>query len=496
MRGTESVLPIVLPVFRATAIAGFAGKYPRRSIKTVAGAAYAAANIPTLDDTGAVAAAAYAAYAAASDPSASAAAAYGAAAAADVAAAAAARAPRAVAGRASVYAAVEHDARRLHDRVMTPEQLAAAPLWLSPYISGAWQGLARELCSRGDHWSVWIDWYDDVLAGPPHAVTSEAEDAAFTDIPSKLSWDLGAEAVNTEIARRLEALRESHASEPAIPASKLKAEAIARLAEVASPQPSITDKGQLDVVPNQPFDVPTVDDDLSTLPLRQCNLIRGILGDLPANAPKHLRDFLLSYDNELKARGAQPILGLLKDDADIIAAAAGAPRAEDEWLEPGMRKAFDRFGENHVLFVEHFPLDAEREAIYAQTPLNEAEATGKKLVEPFEDVAKAVQQAHKAGAATDDFLMAIDKMTELARILSMQPPPSPSGRQRRAPDEIKVLPADRIQPVSVKKRTLLGALGFFERTYNLIGSSVTITGYAGVLEALKPAIEFLSRLIR
>jgi hypothetical protein len=197
----------------------------------------------------------------------------------------------------------------------------------------------------------------------------------------------------------------------------------------------------------------------------------------------------------LKARGARPILGLLKDDADIIAAAVNASRAEDEWLEPGMRKAFDRFAENHALFVVHFPLDTEREAVYARTLIDEGEATGKKLVEPFEHVAKAVQEAHKVGTATDDFLMAVDKMTELARVLSTQPPP-PSDLKRGAPDEIKVLPGDRIQPVSVKKRTILGAIGFFERTYNLIGSTVTIAGYAGIAEALRPAIEMLSRFLR
>jgi hypothetical protein len=89
-------------------------------------------------------------------------------------------------------------------------------------------------------------------------------------------------------------------------------------------------------------------------------------------------------------------------------------------------------------------------------------------------------------------------MTELARVLSTQPPPPTFGQRRHAPDEIKVLLEDHIQPVSVKKRTLLGALGFFERTYALIGTTVTIAtaGYTGITEALKPAIEMLSRFLR
>ena len=66
--------------------------------------------------------------------------------------------------------------------------------------------------ARGDHWSVWIDWYDDVLAGVLYAMAGEAEDAAFTDIPGKLPWD-DAKAVNREIARRLSDLHGEKLSE-------------------------------------------------------------------------------------------------------------------------------------------------------------------------------------------------------------------------------------------------------------------------------------------
>lgn len=490
-RTSENPASLILSTFRATAIARFAAKYPNRATASAASAAASAVtSVGSFPVTSAVEAVTDAAYAASVS-------------AAVVKAAIDAGAAAASAASADDHAnaATKSDAERLHRKELTAVELARDPLWPGlppPRIGGMWQGLVQQLSTQAAHWSVWIDWYDDVVSGAAH---DEAEDAAFTDIPDELPWDDGAEAVNTEIARRLRMLRESGAFEPAVPVSRLDSETkktrtIARLAEVTSPQPSITDTGQLDAGPNQPFDVPTVADDLSTLPIRQRNIIKGILRDLPANAPRHLKDFLRSYDDELKARGAQPILGLLKDGADIIAAAVGAPRAADEWLEPGIRKAFDRFGENHILFVEHFPLDAEREAVYARTLLDEGGATGKKLVEPFEGVARAVREAHKVGAATDDFLMAVDKMTELARVLSTQPPPPPSDLKRSAPDEIKVSSEDRIQPVSVKKRAILGSLGFFERTYNLAGSTVTIAGYAGIAEALRPAIEMLSRFLR
>jgi hypothetical protein len=52
----------------------------------------------------------------------------------------------------------------------------------------------------------------------------------------------------------------------------------------------------------------------------------------------------------------------------------------------------------------------------------------------------------------------------------------------RASPEVRVSPDDRSQPAKTKKRLVLGSLGFFERTYNFIGTTVTITGYAGLAE--------------
>lgn len=54
---------------------------------------------------------------------------------------------------------------------------------------------------------MWTDWYENIALHEPHRGISEAEDAAYTDIPGVLPWQDGAEAVNTEIARRLQELR-------------------------------------------------------------------------------------------------------------------------------------------------------------------------------------------------------------------------------------------------------------------------------------------------
>jgi hypothetical protein len=306
------------------------------------------------------------------------------------------------------------------------------PISAPAELEEAWRLLSFELVNLGPHWQVWIDWYRNVALPEPHEGNTETEDAAFTDVHDELPWDEGADAVNTEIARRLKVLREGTEIKPTIPARRRNAESrkariLTQLAKVVSPQPYLTDKNQLDAGPNRRFDIPDAHDDLSTLPLRQRNLVKVILHDLPANAPMHLQHCLISYDEELKSRGAQPILGLLQDDADIVAAAVDAPRAANEWLEPSMRKAFDLFERNHQLFVSHFPLDAEREALYANTPVNEVDATGRGFVEPFEKVAEAARTAHRAGTATDDFMMVIDKMTEFARVVSTQLPVSPAN---------------------------------------------------------------------
>jgi hypothetical protein len=506
---TESV---ILPLFRATAIARFAAVCPNRTIAARAAAAAASRAAGTAlasiapSDVAAhvVAAATDAAAAAARRPAADVIAAT---IRATLAARAAARGTAAQFGGAATSASVEDDISPLVNG-RTPAQLGHAKLWsihtgdLSPQALDMWFAMSRRLLTRGNHWQVWIDWYDDVLIGSPPAVQrSEAWEMAFTDVEESLPWDSGAAAVNGEIATRLRRL-----NEVAVSSDKplAKETVLAELADVASPQPTLTDDGRLDAGANPTYDRPTVDDDLSTLPVRQCRLISVILSDLPKNAPAHVTSCLRGYDEELKIRGIQPILGLLKDMADIVAVAVAAPRAEDEWLEPGVRKAFDRFAENHAVVVRHFPLDPKREEIFARIPLNAEMAVGNRLTQPFESVATASAGARQAGLTTDDFVVVVEKMTEFARVLATQPTPAPTPPQTPIPKssampaEIHVEPADRPQPVTVKKRSILSALGFFERAYNLAGTSATLAGTPqgqGIITALKEAIAALWKFI-
>ncbi|QWG13813.1 hypothetical protein KMZ29_03595 [Bradyrhizobium sediminis] len=193
----------ILSAFRATAIARFAARFPNKAVATAAIAAASTPNVPAVASIAATAAADV--FSEGRD------AASAASAASLVASTAAAAAFAASAAAVSeMFAAVKRDAEQLRDGRLRPEQLASAPLWSKRTpkdIGGAWRELAPQLRARGEHWSVWIDWYDDVLAGAVHAGRGEAQDAAYTDIVGELPWGGGAEAVNTAIARRLEVLR-------------------------------------------------------------------------------------------------------------------------------------------------------------------------------------------------------------------------------------------------------------------------------------------------
>ena len=267
----------------------------------------------------------------------------------------------------------------------------------------------------------------------------------------------------------------------------------AELAKVASPAPELASDGRLDVGPNPIYDEASATEDLPTLPIRQRATIRGIVSGLPGNAPRYLKTSLEIYDEELKVRGLQPILGLLKDAFEIIKATLEDPNARREWLEPGLQKAFQVLAENHQTLVNHFPLDPEREDSYARTDVDEDYAVGRSLSEPFETVAEAAQHANRAGLTTEDFLRVIDKMAEFAKVISTLSPLARSGV------DPSVATADQSKkPITARKRIVLSGFGFFERAYNLLGSTATLAGSAegvALLTALGSALSSLSRLL-
>lgn len=109
-----------------------------------------------------------------------------------------------------LYSSVEDDVQKLHQEAMGPEILASTQLWpisAPTNVSNAYSTFSHRLLALGTHWQVWLEWYETLVLGEPFRVKTEAWYAAFTDVPSELPWDDGPEVVNTEIARRLAALR-------------------------------------------------------------------------------------------------------------------------------------------------------------------------------------------------------------------------------------------------------------------------------------------------
>lgn len=108
---------------------------------------------------------------------------------------------------ADAYASVADAVALMSNK--SPDEVARCPLWEKGKIEilaleRAWRELKSAMLSDGAHWQVWVDWYEDVLAG---RWRGEAYTAAFTDIPGELPWDEGPEAVNAEIAKRLASLK-------------------------------------------------------------------------------------------------------------------------------------------------------------------------------------------------------------------------------------------------------------------------------------------------
>jgi hypothetical protein len=96
----------------------------------------------------------------------------------------------------------------LDDLRDAPEKLAVAdlPLWLGDappdWIRQRWDTLKRDLIGAGIGWEVWVNWYEDRLAG---RVRSDAHELAYIEVPDHL-WADGPAKVNTWIMRRLEEL--------------------------------------------------------------------------------------------------------------------------------------------------------------------------------------------------------------------------------------------------------------------------------------------------
>ena len=268
------------------------------------------------------------------------------------------------------------------------------------------------------------------------------------------------------------------------PAQRNVAQIRAELVETASPQPSLNKTGQLDAGPNKIFDKPVVDQDLVDIPYTQRALIKAILRALPRNAPKIVDSALRSYDEHLQERGSQPINRLLNDFASALEKEIEAIKAkEPELLGSGNASLFDSFLSNNALLVTHFPLKNEEK--FADIPIDEEKATGDALARPIKDVAEKMQNAVESGIATETIGKIASNSAQFARDIAPLPPDASASE-----------PGSR--RVTLKRRYVLGTLGFLVALYNLLGSTASILATeqgAALFEAVRKAIEALSKLL-
>jgi hypothetical protein len=268
------------------------------------------------------------------------------------------------------------------------------------------------------------------------------------------------------------------------PAKRDIAQVRAELAETASPQPALNEKKQVDAGPNKVFDKPFVDQDLVDLPYTQRALIRAILRALPRNAPKIVDSALRSYDDHVQERGSQPITRLLNDFASALEKEIEAIKTnEPELLGPGNASLFESFLRNNALLATHFPLKNEEK--FAEVSVDEEKATGDALVRPIKDVADKMNDAVASGIATEKIGQIASNSAQFATDIAPLPPDASASE-----------PGSR--RVTLKRRYVLGTLGFLVALYNLLGSTASILATeqgAALFEAVRKAIEALSKFL-
>jgi len=102
--------------------------------------------------------------------------------------------------------AVSIDASKIEEG-MGASAVTGRKLWpeqdgIPERIRSRWSELKQNLLNTGQDWNVWTRWYEDRLAG---RVRSEAHELAYVEIDEDL-WKQGPAAVNAEIKRRLKEL--------------------------------------------------------------------------------------------------------------------------------------------------------------------------------------------------------------------------------------------------------------------------------------------------
>ncbi|MES0042251.1 hypothetical protein [Mesorhizobium sp. M0091] len=328
------------------------------------------------------------------------------------------------------------------------------------------------------------------LALHPHHWPSEAEVADALRL-SREQLDLFDEDAAAGEIVVVEAERvpidQYHAAEPVVYAPPPTMEEIEA---VASPTASLNSVSEIDLAANPRVDTPgsPASAELLEAPDTQIVQIGVILQSLPGNSPKGLVFALAAYKSELEKRGTRPILGILANQVAIIDAEYNSSDAID-WLPPGLKVALFDFFRCHQLLTTYFPFISEREEVIARIEVDETKATGERLIRPFRVALDMATAAKSAGVATSDVVQFMQELKQGAEVLAT------------LPNDVIVPEIDirgRGVTFPTPKQRLIGtAIGFLERAYNLLGTSVTLgtATYVAFAQNVAAVLEMLKALM-
>jgi hypothetical protein len=299
-----------------------------------------------------------------------------------------------------------------------------------------------------------------------------------TELNSFASQVIYTSLVGLDAEQRKNKILETVKAEPLVRSQR---DTIKRLAETASPDIVIKDGAQLDITPNAMFDISVGGADFGDLPDILVHTADTICGSLPDNSPKVIGESLGRYARHVEAKKTAPIVGLIK-----LWALAVQREYESEgggaWGE-GPKTLFEQFFRDHQKFLAYFIHDPEREQIFAETEVDEDQASGLDLSKPVSDVAEKVEALSEIGGVTPALERVAKEYSEQAERLAYGvAKPDEAGSHIASP----------------KRRFILAQLGFWERMLAVGSGIVTLSStpqgqalLAALREALSKFMQFL-----
>ena len=253
----------------------------------------------------------------------------------------------------------------------------------------------------------------------------------------------------------------------------------AALKEQLSPDIVLDESGEcLDSVPNADFDKQDYDDELPYLPEILRALINRALDALQGrNAPKGFAGALSAYMEELDARGAAVIPGVLRVEMDFIEAELASPDAE-LWCGAGLWKTFQTLQEKHHLLLKHYPLDRARLETFSQIDITSAKLDSREIIDQLDKVKLAVDRAFDGDLITEAYFKAVQRQIRVARdILSIA---RPESQKDATDDEAGAIEAKSRELKEKKKRSLAQVVGTADKSLDILTKTAKLADQPSV----------------